>query len=194
MPDFPQVSSATHVDVSAPDIIDEVHRFVTDSSAEVRRAKHSRPRRRYTVEYKGAPTADYRIIRDFMINGRHWIMPFTWFHPTAAEPVFMDNTTPIVVHFTIPHSLIDGQFLGVFSSPNGNARNGFWQITRGGTHTVLLNGSTAGGIGPGTVRIYFPSAIARMPEDTMPGAAKLLGPESGSQGFWSFQISIEELY
>ena len=194
---FPQVSSATHVDVSAPDIIDEVHRFMTDSSAEVRRAKHSRPRRRYTVEYKGAPTADYRIIRDFFINGRYWINPFEWYHPTAPETVFMDNTTPIVVHFPIPHALIDGQYLGVFASPNGNARNGFWQITRGGTATVLLNGSVAvpgGSSGPGTVRIYFPKAIAVMPEDTMPGAAKLIGPEAGSQGYWNFSITILEEY
>ena len=85
--------------------------------------------------------------------------------------------------------------LGVFSSPNGNARNGFWQITRGGTQTVLLNGSVAaGGIGPGTVRIYFPNAIARMPEDTMPGAAKLLGPESWQSRVLEFRCSIVELY
>lgn len=193
MPDFPQVSSATHVDVSAPEIIDEMHRFQTDSSAEVRRAKHSRWRRRYMVEYKGAPTADYRLVRDFISNGRHSILPFTWFHPTALEPVTFDNTTPIVLHYTIPHGLVDGQYIGVFSSPGGNARNGFWQITRGGTGTVLLNGSTAGGAGPGTVRVYFPSAIARMPEDTMPSATKHIGPESGSLGFWSFSVSIEEL-
>ena len=169
----------------------------TDSSHEVRRAKHSRPRRRYTVEYTGAPTSDYHIVRDFLLNGRHWIFPCEWYHPTALESVFIDNTTPIVVHFPIVHVLIDGQYLGVFSSPNGNARNGFWQITRGGTQTVLLNGSSGvpgGNSGSGTVRIYFPKATARMPEDTMPGAAKLIGPEAGSQGYWNFQIHILEEY
>ena len=193
MPLFPQVSSATHVDVSAPEIIDEFHRFQTESSHEVRRAKHSRWRRRYVVEYKGAPTADYRLIRDFITNGRHTINQFEWYHPTALEPVTFDNTTPIVLHYSVTHGLVDGQYIGVFSSPNSNARNGFWQITRGGTGTVLLNGSTAGGAGPGTVRVYFPSAIVRVAEYTMPSATKLIGPESGSQGFWTFAVTVEEL-
>ena len=193
MPDFPQVSSVTHVDVSAPEIIREMHRFQTDSSHEVRRAKHSRFRRRYLVDFKGAPTADYRLIRDFITNGDHTILPFSWWHPTALESVTFDNTTPIVLHYTIGHGLVNGQYIGVFSSPNSNARNGFWQITRGGTGTVLLNGSTAGGAGPGTVRVYFPSAIARFAEDTMPSATKHIGPESGSQGFWSFSVVVEEL-
>jgi hypothetical protein len=194
MPDFPQVSSATHIDVSAPEIIDEMWAFQTDQSHIVRRAKHSRPRRRYTVEYKGAPTADMRIVRDFVLNGRHWINSFSWWHPTALEPVTFTDSTPIVLHFSITHALIDGQYVGVFQSPNGNARNGFYQITRGGTGTILLNGSTAGGAGPGAIRVYLPNAIVVRAQDTWPSETKLIGPEAGSQGYWNLVVQIEELF
>jgi hypothetical protein len=190
---FPQVSSATQVDVSAPDIMDPFLSFETDSSHIVRRTQHSRPLRQYIIEYKGAPTADYRIIRDFVLLGRHWVNPFEWYHSTALEPVTFDHTTPIVLHFTTTHGLIDGQWLGVFQSPNGNARNGFYPITRGGTATVLLNGSTAGGAGPGGVRIYFPKAVVVLQQgDTFPGAVKLIGPEAGSQGRWNFSVMVRE--
>lgn len=192
MPDYPQFPVPSSV--SAPEILDPVYRFRSDAGYEVRRTQTMRPRRRYTMDYLGKGTHELRLIRHFFTLQRYGTLPFAWWHPTALEPVVFDPTTPIILHFTTAHGLMDGQMLGVFQSPSGNAANGFWTITSGGSGTVLLNGSTSVGTGPGAVRVYLPKAIGVFREDTMSSATKHIGPESGSQGKWSWQVMIEEVF
>jgi len=191
MPDFPTapVPSST----SAPAIIDEIFRYRTDQSYEVRRSKHSRQRRRYQIEYLGKTTHEMRLIRHFFNLQRGGALPFSWWH-AVSEPVTFVGGTPVVVHYTTAHGLVDGQMIGVFVSPGGNALNGFYTITSGGSGTVLLNGSSSGLSGPGAVRVYLPMAVGIFSEDTMASPTKLIGPESGSQGYFNFNITIEELF
>src|SRR5262245_25509151 len=139
MPDFPTAPLPSSV--SAPSIVDEVYRYVTDSSYEVRRSKHSRPRRRYTLEYLGKTTHEMRLLRDFFNLQRGGALPFSWWHPTAAETVIFADTTPIIITFTTAHGLMTGQYVGIFESPGGNARNGFYRIRRITTTAVELPGS-----------------------------------------------------
>ena len=190
-PTFPLPSG-----VSAPAMIDEFYRFKSDFGYEVRRSRYIRPRRRYTLEFLGKSTHELRLIRHFFNLQRYGTLPFSWWHPTALEPVVFTASTPIVLHFTTAHGLVDGQMLGVFESPAGNAANGFWTITSGGSGTVLLNGSTSIGAGPGAVRVYLPKAVGIFSEDTMPSAARIDygGGEAGSTGRLSWSVTIEEQF
>ena len=190
-PTFPVPSST-----SAPAFIDEILRFRTDSSLEIRRSRYSRPRRQFTLEYLGKTTHEMRIIRDFLAAQRFGTLPFSWWHSTASESVTFTASTPIVLHFTINHGLLTGQMVGVFESPGGNAANGFWTITSGGTGTILLNGSSSVGAGPGAVRVYLPRAVARFSEDTYPSPARVnYGGGEGQAGIeqgWSWGVLNEE--
>lgn len=190
-PTFPVPSS-----ISAPAYIDPVLRFQTDSSAEIRRSRYSRPRRQYTIEYLGKSTHEMRIIRDFLAAQRFGTLPFQFWHSTALEPVTFAASTPIVLHYTMNHGLLTGQMVGVFESPSGNAANGFWTITSGGTGTILLNGSSSVGAGPGAVRVYLPRAVARFSDDTYPSPARVNygGGEgqAGTEQRWSWSVTIEE--
>lgn len=188
-PTFPVPSS-----VSAPAMIDPQYVFTSDAGYQSRRSQTMRPRRRYTLDYLGKGTHELRLIRHFFNLQRYGTLPFSFWHPTALEPVTFVASTPIILHFTTAHGLVDGQMLGVFQSPSGNAANGFWTITSGGSGTVLLNGSSSVGAGPGAVRVYLPKAIGVFSEDTMPSATKHIGPESGSQGKFSWQVTIEEVF
>jgi hypothetical protein len=180
--------------VSAPAIIDEIYRHNTDSAYEYRRAKHSRPRRRYTLDYLGKTTHEMRLIRDYIGTLRGGTLPTSWWHPTAPETVGFSPTTPIVLQFYTAHGLVTNQMLGVFESPLTNAVNGFWTITRITPYAVSLNNSTSVGSGTGVVRVYLPRAIAIFSEDTMPSPQKLIGPEAGSEGWWNFTITLEEVF
>lgn len=191
MSDFPTAPLPSSV--SAPEIIDEVWRYRTDSAYEVRRSKHSRPRRRFTLDYLGKSTHEMRLIRDYIGLLRGGTLPTAWWHPTAPEAVIFANTTPIIITFTTAHGLVTNQMVGIFESPGGNARNGFYTITRITPTAVSLNGSVTIGSGFGVARVYLPAAIALFSEDTMPSPAKLLGPEAGSQGWFNFTITLEEI-
>jgi hypothetical protein len=197
MADYPQTPLPSSV--SAPEYLDEVLRFQTDFAYELRRAKHSRPRRRWTLEYLGKTTAEMHQIRDFFGTVRFGVFPFTFYHPTALDAVVFQNTTPITLSYNGAHGLMTGQMVGVFSSPGGNAKNGFYTITRVNAIQIALNGSTAGGGGVGSVRVYVPNAVGRFSDDTMPSPTKLAGPETASPqqntmaGFWNFTVVIEEV-
>lgn len=190
-PAFPVPAS-----VSAPAYIDPLLRFQTDSSTEIRRSRYSRPRRQFVLEYLGRSTHEMRIIRDFLASMRFGTLSFSWWHPTALESCTFTASTPIVLHYTMNHGLLTGQYVGVFESPAGNAANGFWQITSGGTGTILLNGSTSIGTGPGATRVYLPRAVARFSDDTYPSPARVNygGGEgqAGTEQRWSWQVLIEE--
>ena len=189
---FPQVP--TPASISAPAFIDPLWRFASDQSHEVRRAKHSRPRRRFILDYLGLTTHEMRVVRDFLSSVRYGLFPFSWIHWTALEPVVFANSTPIAVHFPTYHGLLTGQALYVPESPSGNAANGFYFITNVAPTAVLLNGSTSVGFGSGAIRVYLPNAVAILPEDTLPSPAKLIGPESGTSGRWNWTLTIEELF
>jgi hypothetical protein len=192
MPDYPQ--SPVPKSVSAPSIIDEVYRFRTDQSYEIRRSKHSRPRRRFTLEYLGVPTHFMRLIRDFLNLQRGGALPFSFWHPTAAEVIGFAASSPILIQYTTAHGLVTGQWVGIFESPAGNSRNGFYQVTRVSHDAVTLNGSTSAGSGVGLARVYLPSAVAVLSEDTFVSPQKLIGPEANNAGFWNFNVVLDELY
>lgn len=195
MPDYP--SFPVPSSVSAPALIDPVYRFRSDAGYEVRRSQTMRPRRRYVMEYLGKTTHEMRLIRHFFQQQRGGTLPFAWWHPTAEETVLFNPTTPILVGYTQTHGLMDGQMIGIFASPLGNARNGFWGITIGGSSSLFLNGSTAAGSGFGAARVYLPKATGIFSEDTMESPVRLnYGYGEGTPGDqrWNFQVTIEEQF
>jgi hypothetical protein len=192
VPDYPQFPTVSSV--SAPMIIDEVYRYTTDQSYEIRRSKHSRPRRRYTLEYLGKQTYEMRLLRDFFGTVRFGALPFTWVHNTAEETVTVQGTTPVTLsYYPVPHGLLTGQWVAVMASP-GNAVNGGWRVTRVNPYDLTLDGSVAGGAGSGQVRVYLPMAVGVFAQDAMTSPTKLIGPEAGTRGYWNITVEIEELY
>jgi hypothetical protein len=186
--------------VSAPAYIDPALRFVTDSGYETRRARHSRPRRRYTLDYNGMSVADMRLVTDFLQSVRFGTgETIQWFHPTAVETVPASNTTPIWLTFR--HSMLTGQYIQIIAGPLAGA----WRVTRVAQSAIALDGSTA--IGPTTVSlvVYLPNAIARLADDVWESPTKLggtdrLGPEQPGApygvipGRFSFNVLLEEVF
>jgi hypothetical protein len=186
--------------ISAPAYIDPALRFVSDSGYETRRALHSRPRRRWTIDYNGVSVTDLRYITDFLQSVRFGSgETIQWFHPTAIETCPASNTTPIWL--TFQHGMLTGQYIQVISGP----LIGAWRITRVARHAIALDGSVA--IGPLTVSlvIYVPNAIARLADDTWESPAKLVGtdrvgadqpgaPYGAIAGRFSFSVLLEEVF
>lgn len=187
--------------VSAPAIIDPVWRFEADAGIELRRVKHSRPRRRYTLDYLGKTVTELRIIRDFFNVQRGGALAFQWFHPTALEFLNIDtSTTPVTVYYE--HGLTTGQWIGIVQSPVTNY-NAFWQVTRINRQVLTLNGSLAAGGGPFTAYafVYLPTAVGLFSGDVMAAPDKLIGPEQwypsgyvNRVGAFNFQCVIEEVF
>jgi hypothetical protein len=194
-PDNPLPSS-----VSAPAIIDPVHRFETDQGIAIRRAKHSRPLRRYTLEYQGKTVTEMRTVRDFMQYCRLSALPFQWTHPTASDLATVDDQqTPVVLYY--PHGLVTGQWVGIVGGPAHI--NGFWQVTRLHQGAVTLNGSVAGGpVSQCHVVVFLPNAVGVFANDTMESPEKIIGPEQWYPqgireqrvGYFSFSVLIEEIF
>lgn len=190
-PFFPRPAS-----VSAPELIDPMHRFETDQGYELRRSKHRRVRRRYRLEYLDLNTANMRLIRDFLQQQRLGVQPFEWIHVTAYDTVTYLNTT--AVFCSLPHQYVTGQWVYVSNSIPHTALNGIWQLTRVSNVAFYLNGSTAGGAGSCQMNAYLPQAVARFADDTMESPATLIGPESVDYNFvrrgrFNLSVLIEEL-
>ncbi len=179
--------------IQAPSLIDPMHMFTTDSGITLRRSMHSRPQRRYQVDYLGKTTRDWRIIRDFLQMHRLGVLPFEFAHWTALDNAFYDNTTPVVVHMY--HTYVTGQWVLIYNSTPNVSLNAGWQLTRLSGIAFSLNGSTAGGAGTCQVRAYLPQAVGVFGEEGDVSPVKLMGPESVSttRGRFSFSVTIEEL-
>lgn len=188
--------------VSAPAIIDPLLRFSTDSGVETVRALHSRPLRRFVLEYNGKLTQEVRIIRDFLQECRFGALdPIAWSHPTAYDLVPFSNTTPIIL--TYAHGMVTGQYINI-GFPAGLA--GFWQVTRLNPTQISLNGTSAGG-GTGTCTAiqYLHTARATFSEDTIPEPTKIVGadrigpdrpgePFGAIAGRFSFSVTLMEIF
>ena len=189
--------------VSAPAIIDPTLRYQVDQGYEVRRARTSRPRRRYQIDYLGKTTDEMHQIRDFILSMRLGVFPFQWLHPTAVDLVNMSaNLTPVLIYYYTYHGLVTGQWVGVFGGP-ANA-NGLWQVTRLSNSTLTLNGSVGAGpavINQANVFVYLPNAVAIFDQDTWTSPTKLIGPEQTNNlagvfraGVFSWTLLIEEIF
>jgi hypothetical protein len=181
--------------VSAHASIDPVLRYSTDAGYEIRRARTSRPRRRYTLEYQGFTTEHMRLIRDFVYSQRANVLPFQFYHPTAVDLATIQSTTPVIVNY--PHDMVTGQWIGIGQGPA--PLNGFWQVTRLGPYDLALNGSTASGAGQVHVIQYLPYAIAVFDQDIWAAPTKLIGPDQVASGpfrtgYFSWSILIEEVF
>jgi len=150
------------------------------------------------MEYLGKTANDMHLIRDFLAAQRFGAIPFSWWHPTATDAVTFAATSPIAISYNGAHGLITNQMVGIFSSPGGNARNGFYTVTRLNSVQISLNGSVSIGTGVGTARVYILAATGVFSEDTWPGATVLRGPETlspiGGQTppAYNFSVTIEE--
>lgn len=156
---------------------------------------HSRPRRRWRLDYLGRSSAELHQFQDFFQAQRLGALPFEWLHSTASDQVNYTNTTPVQV--ILQHNYVSGQWVWINSSvPNGSL-NGFWVVSRIDATSFALNGSTAGGAGTCNVVTYVPNAVGRFADGEFEAATKLIGPEVASQfgqrGKWSFAILLEEL-
>src|SRR5262245_29502439 len=186
--------------VSSPEVIDPAYDFRPDQGYSIRRARWSRPRRRYRLEYLGQPVAYVRLIRDFFQRQRLGVLDFMWFHPTAVDVAQVQPTTPVQLLYQ--HGLVTGQWVGVSNSPNPGINGGTFPVTWLTDSSVALQGTTAAGIaGTATVVVYLPHARGSFQEDTWQAPATLIGPDqvphapSGRRsGFYNFTVLIEELF
>jgi hypothetical protein len=178
--------------VSAPALIDPSLSFVSDSGYETRRVLHSRPRRRYTLEYLGKTTQELREVRDFLQWHRFGSgpEPISFLHPTAFDTVPASGTVPISLHYA--HELVTGQY--VFLTGPAPLGGRTWRITRLGTYDISLDGSTSGGGINVAVSNYFPVVVARLNEGTMESPTKLMGPENLNTGRFSWTVILEEVF
>lgn len=196
MPTFPTTVIPSMV--SAPELIDPMHEYNPDQGYSVRRAKHSRPRRRWTVTYLGKHTDEMRQIRDFLLQQRLGTLDFQWFHPTAMDSANAVPTTPVTLGYR--HGLYTGMWVGVNNAATvPSISNQLWQITRVNEITVTLNGSVGSGIaGFCEVQVFVPHARAVMREETYESPATLIGPEAihvaQRAGYFNFSVQIEELF
>jgi hypothetical protein len=179
--------------IQAPSVVDPMHSFETDSGTTFRRSKHSRPQRRYQLDYLGKNTAEWRIIRDFIQAQRLGVLPFEFLHMTATDAATYSNTTPVVV--TMWHAYTSGQWVSIGSSNPNTSIHGGWRITRLSSTTFSLDGSIAGGAGTCQVYTYIPQAVGVFSEEGDPSPVKLMGPESttSNRGRFSFSVQILEL-
>lgn len=180
--------------VSAPAVVDPVLTFSADAGYLVRRARTSRPRRRYTMEYLGLTTADLRLLRDFVVVIRGGATTFSWTHPTATEQVTIGNTTPVTATFAITHALMTGDWLWVDSASGVTVPIGAYQVTRVTSTQVTLNGTTAAGAGTMMSRMHLANAMLLLAEDTFPEPVKLIGPEAAGTGRFNVTTVIQEVF
>lgn len=187
---FPQtpVPSSIH----PPTILDPFHMFETDQSYSIRRAKHSRPRRIFQVDYLGLTTHDMRVLRHFIQFHRLGVTPFSWTSVTSVDTALVASTTPVTL--SVSHEWVTGQWVWV-SDAFHPSLNGAWRVTVPGINQVTLNGSTAVGTGTCHVYTFLPLAIAHLPDGVFEAPAKLFGPVSAdtTRGRFNLQIAIEEV-
>lgn len=153
---------------------------------------HSRPRRRYQLDYLGMTTENVRFVRDFLISHRLGVTMFEWIHPTAFDTVPVSNTTPVVL--TYFHEYQTGQWVVVSGATPNTSIIGVWPVQRLAANAISLTGTVAGGASTCDVRTYLPRARGFFPEGEWPGPAKLMGPESinSARGRFSFSVIVEE--
>src|SRR5262245_61824314 len=186
--------------VSSPEIIDEMWSYASDQGYQFRRAKHSRPRRRYSLEYLGLTVPYVRVLRDFFQRQRLGVTSFAWAHPTAVDVAQCQPTTPVQLLYQ--HGLFTGAWVGISNSPNAGINGGFFPVTWLTDSSLSLNGTTAAGIaGTATVVVYLPRAVGRFQEDTWPSPATLIGPDqvphapTGRRtGNYNVLVTIEEIF
>lgn len=194
MPQFPIAPVPSHV--AAPEVIDPMLSFSVDQGYQVRRVLHSRPRFRYTVEWLGKRTDEMRVLRDFLLQQRLGTLTFSWYHPTGWESnCIVSNTTPIWLGYPTPHGLFTGMSV-LLRNPVGpvGLHSAFATVTRVDATQLILNGTTAAGSGFIEATVLFQRAVARFTDNTWQGPVKLIGPESGTQGFWNISLQIEEVF
>jgi hypothetical protein len=184
--------------VSGAEIIDPVWAYSVDQGYEVRRAKHSRPRHRWTLEYRGLKTQDMRQIRDFVHFARLSQLDFAWQHPTAQDLVLISPTTPVTMGGY--HGLATGQWVIIYGSPNPSLNNQAWQVTRYDVLNCFLNNTTAAGIaGNANMQLYVPHMKIVAAEDTFPAPVTHRGPEQvradvAYPGYYAYTVTLEELF
>src|SRR6476646_2305018 len=192
MPTYPLPPAPSHV--SPPAIIDPMLSFASDQGYQIRRARTSRPRRRWTLGYLGKSVDDMRQIRDFLQQSRLGALEFAWAHPTAVDKVTVAATTPVTVQWR--HGLFTGQWVFIANSPNPSINDQAFQITRFNEITITLNGTTAAGVnGLADAIVYVPHAVGIFRDDTFESPSTLIGPEqilyTGRRtGFYSWSVDI----
>lgn len=196
MPTFP--STFLPSAVSPPAIMDEMVQFQVDQGYSVRRAKHSRPRRRWVLSYLGKTVDEMRQIRDFLQQQRLGALDFAWHHPTALDKVLVIPATPMIVSWR--HGLFSGTWIGMRNSPHPGLNEHVWQVTYFDPVTVTLNGTSEAGIaGTADVWVVVPHAVGIFQNDTYESPDVLMGPEQVAwpgrrQGVYNFRVTIEELF
>lgn len=179
--------------IQAPSVIDPMHMFTTDSGVTLRRPKHSRPQRRFQLDYLGKTTGEWRTIRDFLQQHRLGALPFEFLHVTGIENANYRSTTPVIVD--MQHAFVTGQWVILYNSTPNTALTGGWRLTRINATAFSLDGSVAGGAGTCQVGTYLPNAVGIFNDDTDPSPTKLMGPENWTllRGRFSFSVLVEEL-
>jgi hypothetical protein len=161
---------------------------------------HSRPRRRYTLEYLGKTVQEMRVIRDFLQVqrfGAGTVLQFV--HPNAWDLVPASNTTPIIL--TFQHEFVTGQWVNI----GNTGLAGIWRVSRVSPTQLALDGTSASGAVTVSVYAYLPAAVARFSDDIMESPVKVrgtdhLGPDRPGEtrgalaGRFSWTVQIEEVF
>lgn len=187
--------------VSGPEVIDPSFEYIVDQGYSVRRAKHSRPRHRWTLEYLALKTQEMRQLRDFVHFARLSQLDFAWQHPTALDLVLVTPTTPTTVGGF--HGLATGQWVILYDTPlvplphlTGQA----WQITRFDVLNLFLNNSVGQGIAANMyMQLYVPHMKIVAANDTFAAPVTHRGPEQVRAdipypGYYAYTVTLEELF
>jgi hypothetical protein len=180
--------------ISAMTIIDPSYEMMTDFGYSIRRARYPRPRRFYTLTYLGLTTLELRFFQHFFVIHRLRTTAFSWYPHLVYDTGTVLNTTPIRIN--VQHPYVGGQWVVIGESTVPNL-NGFYQVTTPDGDFLLLNNTTARGVGTCHVGPFLPNAILRTSEDgELPAPEKLMGPESidTSRGRFSMIVGVEEIF
>lgn len=191
MPSFPTSPVPAHTSVAT--IEDPVYTSRSDAGYIISRSRYPRPRRMVQVDYLGLTTLELRVLQNFVAQQRLSALPFDYYSVRNYDIGTIQSTTPIIVSYNHPY--VTGQWVWVGASSVPGV-DGLYPITVINAGGFALNNTIARGSGTAHIRMYFPTAVLRSDDGTLPGATKLIGPEAvqDSRGRFSWSLMVEERF
>lgn len=147
--------------------MDVVLKFESDQGYSVRRSRHSRNRRLYSLTY-WATAHNLLQVLDFVEREiRGGALSFAWTYPYGQHIAFINNTVPNLVATTYVHGLQTGDQVAI---SNTATHNSIYTVTRVNANTLHLQDTSGGsGEGPGgRLAVHLPYASLQLENDTTP--------------------------
>ena len=195
MPTWPTVPGIDANQV--PSIFLAVLKTQFDQGYEQTRARHTRGRRRYVVQYTGLTTDQYHLLQTFVeetIFGS--ALPFDFVYPNGTTVSDATNATPIVLTTAFNHGVVTNDRVEVAGVLGNTAANGTFTAEQVTATTITLTGSVGNGVytGGGTVALTFENTMSlALPSDTLT-VTELLGPIQDASGVLAATFLFEERF